>query len=242
MDKMLYGEIKQNLLVVQVNIENAIKHSGREPGAVKLITVTKKKSVAHVLAGYACGLRDFGENYAELGQEKIEVLGDYADICWHLIGHIQSRKARLVAESYDFVHSIDSIKIAEKLNGYCREMDRKLPVLFEVNISGEMSKYGFPAQKENEWPRLAEVFAGFAKLAHLQACGLMTMPPFSDNPVESRPYFRQMRKLREYMQRQLPNMQWDELSMGTSLDYAVAVEEGATMLRIGEAILGKRTN
>ena len=241
MDKMLYEEVKRNLLLVQENIENAIKRSGRDSEVVRLITVTKKKSVAHVLAAVACGLRDFGENYAELGQEKIEALGDYADICWHMIGHIQSRKARLVAESYDYVHSIDSIKIAGKLNGYCQEIGRKLPVLIEVNISGEMSKYGFPAQKENEWPRLAEVFSGLAEFDHLKAYGLMTMPPFSDNPVESRPYFRQMGKLREYMQSQLPNMQWDELSMGTSLDYAVAVEEGATMLRIGEAILGKRS-
>lgn len=240
LDEVLIAQIRQNLDEVQKNICIALKHSHRSEGIVKIVTVSKRKSIEHVKAAYACGMRVFGENYPEMGQEKIDALWDYGDIEWHMIGHIQSRKVKLVAENFQMVHSIDSIRIAEKLNNSCIEANTQIPILVEVNISGEESKFGFAAWNKDDWQKLADSLAELEGYDHLIPSGLMTMPPFCVDPDKSRSYFTKTVLLRDFLQTRLCGMEWKELSMGTSIDYMVAVEEGATMVRIGEAILGKR--
>ena len=232
--------IKSNLNVVKTRVADAASRSGRTIESVKIVTVTKKKSLEFLLAAYECGVRDFGENYAEEGLEKIIALKDLQDIRWHMIGHIQSRKAKIVAKHFDFVHSVDSIKIADLLNRASEEVGKELPILFEVNISGEESKSGFPAWERDQWPDIVmtiNIIKGFQQLIPQ---GLMTMPPLFSDPEMTRIYYQRLTALRGYLMSKLPDMNWQELSMGTSSDYQVAIEEGATIVRIGEAIVGPR--
>jgi pyridoxal phosphate enzyme (YggS family) len=157
-----------------------------------------------------------------------------------MIGHVQGRKADLVAEHFSLLHSLDSIKLAGRLDRTCEVLERTLPVLLEVNISGEESKFGFAAMDENNWPDLEPVFKQIMTFPHLRLQGLMTMPPFFDDPEQTRPYFQRMRRLLFFMRERLPQVEWKELSMGTSADFVTAIEEGATYVRVGQAILGPR--
>lgn len=240
MNAELYSQVKARLTRVRENIANAAQKAGRSEDAITLVTVTKKKPIEYLIAAYENGLRDLGENYAEEGLEKIEALTDLPDIRWHMIGHVQTRKAKIVAGNYDMVHSIDSMGIAEHLDKYCSASNLQLPVLIEVNLGGEVSKYGFQAENVDNWPMLVEELCGFERFVNLRVCGLMTLPPFTTIPEDSRKYFVKIRALQEYLEEKLPSFAWNELSMGTSMDYGIAVEEGATMLRVGEAILGPR--
>lgn len=233
--------IKNNLYAVKTRVADAASRSGRTIESVKIVTVTKKKSLEFLLAAYECGVRDFGENYAEEGLEKIIALKELRDIRWHMIGHIQSRKTKIVAKHFDFVHSIDSIKIADLLNRTSEEVGRKLPILFEVNISGEDNKSGFPAWGKDQWPDLVMTINSIKSFQQLIPQGLMTMPPLFSNPEMTRIYYQGLTALRDYLMSKLPYLDWQELSMGTSSDYQVAIEEGATMVRIGEAIVGPRS-
>jgi pyridoxal phosphate enzyme (YggS family) len=157
-----------------------------------------------------------------------------------MIGHVQSRKANLVVSYFQMMHSLDSIKLGTRLNAFCASAECKLPVLLEVNVSGESTKYGFSAWDESQWEVLVKDFEEISQLSHLTIRGLMTVPPYFVNPERARPYFEKTRRLREYLRTFLPDTDWSELSMGTSIDFINAVEEGATYVRIGEAILGKR--
>lgn len=236
----LYRHVNIRLAKVRENIAKAAQKAGRSEDAITLVTVTKKKPIEYLIAAYENGLRDFGENYAEEGLEKIEALKDLPDIRWHMIGHVQTKKAKIVAGNYDMVHSIDSVRIAEHLDNHCSASNPQLPVLIEVNLGGEASKYGFQAANIDYWPMLVEELNGFEQFANLRVCGLMTLPPFTTIAEDSRKYFVKIRALQEYLAAKLPAYGWNELSMGTSMDYGIAVEEGATMLRVGEAILGPR--
>jgi pyridoxal phosphate enzyme (YggS family) len=159
-----------------------------------------------------------------------------------MIGHVQSRKARAVCEQFACLHSLDSLKLAARLDRFAGELKRCLPVLLECNVSGEETKFGLPAYREESWENLLPEIDAILALPNLQIRGLMTMAPFLADPEETRPYFRRLRRLLEYFDRQYPRPEWRELSMGMSADFEAAIQEGATLVRIGTAILGERTS
>ena len=234
------SKIKACFEGVQAKIDAAALRAGREPKSVQLIAVTKLMPLKVVQSAYAAGMRCFGENYPEQAVEKIQAMQDQSDIEWHMIGHIQSRKAELVCRYFNKVHSLDRLKIARYLNRFCGEMNKQMPVLIELNLSGEESKAGFPAWHEDQWTELTLVLGEIVKLPNLTIRGLMTMPPLFENPELSRPIYEKLNEVQQFLKRQFPDTCWEELSIGTSFDYAVAVEEGATMVRIGTELFGPR--
>lgn len=235
------GSIRERYLAALDAIASAAKKSGRSPEAVKLVVVTKAQPVEVARAVIEAGARILGENYAEEGVTKIQSLQNLSAVEWHMIGHVQSRKAPLVAGHFNYMHSLDSLKLAKKLDRFCGEAGRVLPVLLEFNVGGEESKGGWEASDETRWSgllaELAEVFA----LPNLRVHGLMSMPPLGENAEFSRPYFQKVRRLRDFLAGQFPQADLSEVSMGTSSDFEVAVEEGATFVRIGTAIVGPRS-
>jgi pyridoxal phosphate enzyme (YggS family) len=207
---------------------------------VRLVVVTKGQPLDKIQEVIEAGAMRLGENYAEEGVEKIQALGARKGLEWHMIGHVQSRKARLICEHFAWVHSLDSLKLAERLDRLAGELERKLPVLIECNVSGEESKFGYPAWQEERWDELGEAISPIMQCNQLQVRGLMAMAPYSSDPEAARPYFKRARRLRDALARRFPALDWSELSMGMSGDYETAIEEGATIVRIGEAILGPR--
>lgn len=236
----IVNSIRERYLEALGRIASAAKRSGRSPEAVKLVVVTKAQPVETVRAAIEAGAVILGENYAEEAVTKIQSLRNYSAVEWHMIGHVQSRKAQSVAENFHFMHSLDSLKLARRLDRFCGQAGRVLPVLLEFNVGGEESKGGWEAADESRWAELtgevAEVFA----LPNLRARGLMVMPPLGETPEFSRPFFQKARRLRGFLAGQFPGADFSELSMGTSSDYEVAVEEGATFARVGTAIIGAR--
>ncbi len=235
-------------------IGNVARSAGRKPDDIRLVVVTKLQPVDIVRQAIAAGARYLGENYADEAIGKKNALQEYVQVSdvgsgivpktgniqWHIIGHVQSRKARLVAENFDYLHSLDSLKLAQRLDQACVNVGRVLPVLLEFNLSGELTKSGWSALDESHWPDLLPDITAIIALPHLRVEGLMTMPPYFENPEQARPYFKTLRKLQEYLRGQIPGPGWQELSMGMSGDYEVAIQEGATWVRIGQAILGPR--
>jgi pyridoxal phosphate enzyme (YggS family) len=222
-------------------IDGAAKRSGRTPDSVKLVVVTKTQTLEVVQAAIEAGARILGENYPEEGAMKIQSLCNFSAVEWHMIGHIQSRKAQIVAQNFNYVHSLDSLKLAARLDRFCQEAGRTLPVLLEFNVGGEESKSGWVASDEARWPALVDELGGLFSMQHLQVRGLMTMPPLGTSAELSRPYFQKLKRLQEFFHTQFPQADFKELSMGTSTDFEVAVEEGATLVRVGTAIVGPRT-
>lgn len=233
--------IRENYEKVLERIAQAAQTAGRSADAARLIVVTKTHPPENVQAAIEAGARDLGENYAEEAIAKIAAIGPVSGLRWHMIGHIQSRKAKLIPGHFNLAHTVDSQKLASQLDRFAAENGVRLPVLIEVNVSGEESKFGYPAWDEAGWNALLPQVEQIAALPNLEICGLMTMPPFADHPEASRPFFQRMRALQAFLAKILPQVSWRELSMGTSLDFAVAVEEGATLVRVGTAILGPRT-
>jgi pyridoxal phosphate enzyme (YggS family) len=227
------SEIYENLARVRERIETAARRSGREPGRVRLVVVSKTVGPERVRQAIEAGARILGENYVQEAQKKIEALGH--DVAWHFIGHLQTNKAKLAARLFDLIHSVDSVNLAQELNRQAKLQGKVLPVLLQVNIGGETTKFG---AQEKEVLMLAE------KLSEMEAVevkGLMAMPPFFEDPEASRPYFVELRKLGERLgQQKMPRISTEELSMGMSNDFEVAIEEGATLLRVGTAIFGPR--
>jgi PLP dependent protein len=233
--------IRDNLTRVENDINNAAKKSGRPADKVKLIVVSKGQPVDKMKFAVAAGVRIFGENYPEETAEKISAGVDvFNAVEWHMIGHLQSRKVPVIVQHFSYIHSLDSFSLAEKLNKKLAEAQKEIKALLEVNVSGEESKYGFAAWDETAWPLLVEETKKIMSLPAIKLCGLMTMPPFFDDPEKARPYFQKAKMLHDYLQEQLGQKDFLELSMGTSGDYQVAVEEGATFVRIGQAIMGQR--
>ena len=247
MDDSPTAKIRNRFERVVISIDEAIarrqpevnKELGSNPVKVHLVVVTKSQPVEIVRAAIDAGATILGENYAEEAVEKIAALPD-CQVEWHMIGHVQSRKAGLVAKNFSMLHSMDNIKLAGKLNRACEESDRTLAVLVEINVSGEENKFGIPAWDEDNWHYLLPIFEQFMAFPRLTLHGLMTMPPFFEDPELVRPYFQRLRRLREYLQGHFPKVDLSDLSMGTSSDYLIAVEEGATYVRVGQAILGPR--
>ena len=228
-------ELGMRVRAVRSRIEAAAIRSGRTPDAVKLICVSKTHPAEVVRAAIEVGVTDLGENRVQEAEPKIRELGREA-ATWHLIGHLQSNKARRAAQLFDVIHSIDSAALVEKLERACAELDREqLPVLIQVDLGHETTKSG---ADESELPGVVGAVTGSE---HLKLNGFMTLPPFFEDVVSTRPFFAKLRELRdEYQQRGVFGSQEGELSMGMTHDFEVAIEEGATMVRIGTAIFGAR--
>jgi hypothetical protein len=228
MDKELQKRIEQ----VQQRIEAACRRCGRNPAEVKLIAVSKTVPVERIRDAAACGLRCFGENYVQEALPKIRSLDPSLE--WHFVGHLQRNKVKQVLGSFRLIHSVDRLSLIQEIDRRALR-DQPVEVLLQVNLSGETSKSGASPQ---EIPRLMEAILSSP---HLRLRGLMTMPPFFDNPEMARPYFRSLRQLRDRLLPLIsPPHSLQELSMGMTGDFHVAIEEGATMIRIGTAIFGPR--
>jgi pyridoxal phosphate enzyme (YggS family) len=231
----MIGSITANLQRVRGRIAAAAERVGRDPAEITLVAVTKTHSPEVILAAYEVGLRHFGENRVEEAAGKVGDLPE--DITWHMVGHLQSRKAALAVDLFDIVHSVDSVKLARRLDRFCSERGQTMPVLLEVNVSGEASKYGFPiADRDTLGAAIAEMLS----LSHVRVEGLMTMAPIVTDPEDTRPVFRSLRELRDALATRFPQIEWRHLSMGMTDDFEVAIEEGATLVRIGRAIFGPR--
>lgn len=213
------------------------KRSGRGPSEVALMAVTKTQAPARIREAYEAGLRLFGENRVQEFSAKASELSDLYGAEWHMIGHLQTNKSAKAAELFHAVDSVDSMKVAEKLNAAARALNKKLQVLIEVNVGGEAAKTGV-ALDSTEMENLLQAVPQFEAL---EFRGLMTVPPFTEDPEDSRPYFRRLRALRDQIAaRNLPALFMDILSMGMSHDFEIAIEEGSTCVRIGTAIFGER--
>ncbi len=229
--------IADNANAISERNARAATRVGRSPDEITLMAVTKTVEPERIKEAYAAGLRVFGENRVQEFEGKSAALSELKDAEWHLIGHLQSNKAKKAAELFHAVDSVDSLRLAEKLNQAAVEANKKLEVLIEMKVGEEESKAGIPLDS----PELESVLLAAPKLESLQIRGLMTVPPFTEDPEGARPYFRLLRDLRDQIAaRKLPGIQMDVLSMGMSHDFEVAIEEGSTCVRVGSAIFGTR--
>jgi PLP dependent protein len=229
--------VRENIAALQEQIAAAAKRSGRTPSEVALMAVTKTHPPERIREAYAAGLRLFGENRVQEFDAKAAALADLQAAEWHMIGHLQTNKAGKAVDLFVAVDSVDSVKLAEKLDAAARKLNRRLPVLIEVNIGGEAAKSGVAPQSP-EWDAM---LLAAPRLEALEFRGLMTVPPFTDDPEGARPYFRRLRELRDATAaRKLPSVHMGVLSMGMSHDFEVAIKEGSTSVRVGTAIFGER--
>ena len=233
--------LAENLDRVRERIAAAAGRAGRDPAQVRLVAVTKTHPPDVIRAVRTLGVVDIGENRVEESLPKIEALAG-AGITWHMIGHVQGRKAREVARCFDMVHSVDSVKLAQRLNRFAQDAGRRLPVLLQFNVSGEGSKEGWLAADPARWPELLAEVAPVTACDGLEIRGLMTIAPMVPDPEDARPAFRKLRELRDFWAQRFPTVRWTELSMGMTDDFEVAVEEGATLVRVGRALFGSRPN
>lgn len=225
--------ITENLEKVKERIQKACARSGRNPEDVTLVAVSKTKPEEDIMELYRAGQRDFGENYIQELREKHDHLPK--DIRWHMIGHLQRNKVKYIAEYVTLIHSVDSIELARTIEKEAVKHNRVIPVLIEVNVAGEESKFGVSLE---EAPKLVEEISA---LPHVEVRGFMTSAPFVEDPEEDRPVFRSLHELSVDMNsKNHNNGNVDVLSMGMTNDFEVAVEEGSTMVRVGTAIFGKR--
>ncbi len=240
--------LAERLNAVRANIAAACARARRPADSVTLVAVSKTHPAEAVLDAVACGQLQFGENRVEEAADKIKAVrsASHAPLVWHMIGHVQSRKAQDVIAAFDCIHSLDSVKLAERYSRFAAESGKAVTVLFEVNVSGEHSKSGFEAstwineksQRESLWNDIRRII----KLSGLHVEGLMTMAPIVENIEQARPVFAALRGLRDALAADFPESSWQSLSMGMTDDYPVAIEEGATIVRIGRAIFGPRTS
>jgi pyridoxal phosphate enzyme (YggS family) len=229
--------LSDNLARVQDRVADAAARAGRDLSDITLVAVSKTHPVEDLLAAYELGVRHFGENRVEEAAVKLPAFKRAIfdpTVVFHMIGHIQSRKAEDVAVLFDRVHSVDSVKLAQRL---VRFTTKPLPILLEVNVSGEESKYGFDGARRAE---LFDAVETISQLPQLHLDGLMTMAPLVANPEEARPVFRALRELRDEIAANYPALTLPHLSMGMTDDFEVAIEEGATLVRVGRAIFGER--
>ncbi|MGD0807524.1 MAG: YggS family pyridoxal phosphate-dependent enzyme [Anaerolineales bacterium] len=223
---------------VRARIRAAAEHVHRNPSEIRLIAVSKGQPVTAVQKAFFEGLCEFGENYLEEALPKIHLLSPA--VTWHMIGHVQGRKAKSVTENFPCVHSVDSMALARRLSRFAEENGRTIRILLECNLSGEATKYGWSASDPSAWESLWPLWREIFPLPGLSLAGLMTMAPYSDDPETSRPIFRSLKRLQAAAREHVPGSDWTELSMGMSDDFEQAVEEGATMVRIGRALFGTR--
>lgn len=231
--------IEQNLVDVRSRILHAAERSGREAHEIGLVAITKGQSVEKIRAGYEFGLRKFGENRIHEALSKQLALEDLSEIQWHMVGHIQSRKARSAVQHFSLVHSLDRWKLAQRLDRFAGEERLRLPMLLECNVSGEESKYGWNLQDEPSWPLFLPEIERILSLENIEIQGLMTMAPWVLDEDVLRSCFRKLRELKAFLSHNFHGS-WKELSMGMTDDFEIAIEEGATLVRIGRAIFGER--
>ncbi|HKD79790.1 MAG TPA: YggS family pyridoxal phosphate-dependent enzyme [Candidatus Angelobacter sp.] len=230
--------IADNIAAVRERVARAAERVGRKPEAITLMAVSKTVEPERIQEAYAAGLRIFGENRVQDFGDKAPALAALKDAEWHLIGHLQSNKTKKAAELFSAVDSVDSLRLAERLDQAAAQSGKRLSVLIEMKVGEEESKAGIPLDS----PELDNLLLAAPKLQHLQIRGLMTVPPFTDDPEGARQYFRVLRDLRDQIAaRNLSNVQMDVLSMGMSHDFEVAIEEGSTCVRVGTAIFGTRS-
>lgn len=234
-------DIAANLERVRERMADAARRADRNPEEITLVAVTKAIEPAMVKQAIALGLRDFGENRVQEAEWKIPLL---PEATWHMIGHLQRNKVKKALLIFDMIHSVDSLRLAQEIDRRASRIGARVPVLLEVNLSGEATKYGFRIAPRVTRGEEKEAFFSYVeeilRLYHLEVRGLMTMAPLVAHPEEARPYFQRLRGLREELRERFPQASWEELSMGMTDDFEVAIEEGATMVRIGRAIFGER--
>ncbi len=211
----------------------AAQRAGRSPEKIRLLAVSKTVGLERIRQAIEAGVESLGENYVQEAQKKIEELGHR--VSWHFIGHLQTNKAKAAVHLFDWVHSVDSLRLAGELSRVAQQKEKVLPILLQVNLGRERTKFG---ALETQVFQILESISSFKGIS---VRGLMTMPPYFEDPEESRPHFRALRELAEAVaQRKIPGIWMEELSMGMSHDFEVAVEEGATLVRVGTAIFGAR--
>jgi len=227
-------ELEDNIVRVRERIASACRRAGRRPESIKLVAVSKTVPSSLIRRAYDAGVHDFGENRVQEAENKRTALSDLAAV-WHLVGHLQSNKAKSARELFDWVHSVDSARVAQKLDQAPLRREDRLPVLIQVRLGDEPTKSG---TQESEILRLAEQVS---MLSTLKLRGLMVLPPYFENAEQVRPFFRRLRELASTVESAgLPNVAMQELSMGMSHDFEVAIAEGATIVRVGTAIFGER--
>jgi pyridoxal phosphate enzyme (YggS family) len=230
--------IATNIAALHDRIAHAAERAGRNSADVALMAVTKTFPAEAIIEAYAAGQRLFGENRVQEFADKFNALSNLHDAEFHMIGHLQSNKAGKAAEIFHAVDSLDSVKLAERLNAAAEKLGKTLDVLIEINVGGEAAKSGIAPDS----PELENILAAAPEWKHLRIRGLMTVPPFAEDPEGARPYFQQLRELCDRLTaRNLPSLQLDTLSMGMSHDFEVAIAEGSTCVRLGTAIFGGRT-
>lgn len=226
--------IAENLGTVRERIGAAARRCGRDPASVSLVAVTKTFGPERIEEALSAGITDFGENYVQELRAKRESVGE-KPIRWHFIGHLQTNKVKYIADYVHLIHSVDSLKLAEEIHRRGERIGRSIDVLIEVHTTDEATKYGTPPDQ------VVSLARSISELDRINVCGLMTMGPFSDNPEDSRPAFRIVRELqRELQNLALPRVSARELSIGMTHDFEIAIEEGATIVRLGTALFGKR--
>jgi len=230
--------ISENLAAVRERINRAARRAGRSSEEIALMAVSKTQPAEHIREAYSAGQRLFGENRVQEFSGKIDALRDLKDAEWHMIGHLQTNKAAKTAGLFLAVDSVDSLKLAEKLDAAARVLGKKLDVLIEINVGGETAKSGMAPNSA----ALDQLLTAAPRLGALVFRGLMSVPPLTDDPEGARPYFRKLRELRDVIAaRKPPSVAMHQLSMGMSHDFEVAIEEGSTCVRVGTAIFGERT-
>jgi len=229
--------VSENIAAVRERIASAARRAKRPPEEIALMAVSKTYPPERIREAYAAGLRLFGENRVQEFAGKANALTDLVGVEWHMIGHLQTNKAGKAAELFDAIDSLDTLKLAEKLDAAVRVLNKKLNVLIEINVGGEAAKSGVaPDSRE-----LEEILLAAPRFEALTICGLMTVPPFTENPQGARAFFRKLRTLRDSIAaRKLPAVGMNSLSMGMSHDFEAAIEEGSTCVRVGTAIFGER--
>jgi len=222
----------RNLNIIREKIENACKKVGRNPEEIKLLGASKKQPPEKIAILYELGVKLFGENYVQEGEKKIKELKNL-DIEWHFIGRLQTNKVKKALSLFSVIQTLDRIELAKEIQKRAEKLDKVVPVLIEVNVGKEKTKAGvLPEEIEKFWENIQE-------FNRIKVIGLMCLPPWKENPEEVRPYFKKMRELFEKL-KPFAGKEFTELSMGTSGDFHIAIEEGATIIRIGESLFGKR--
>ena len=235
---LLFVPIAENIAQVRERIAAAARRASRDPDAIMLMAVSKTVPAERIREAYGAGIRVFGENRVQEFGEKAKALQGLPGAAWHMIGHLQTNKAARAAELFSAVDSLDSLKLAEKLNAAARILNKKIPLLIEINIAAEITKSGVAGDSSE----LDRILLAAPQLVNLEFCGLMAVPPFAEDPEQARPFFRRLRALRDQIaSRKLPRIRMDVLSIGMSHDFEIAIEEGSTCVRVGTAIFGKRS-
>lgn len=226
-------DLEKRLENVKDRINKAALKCNRTPEDIHLVAVSKTVPANRVKEALEAGVTDLGENYVQEARNKFNVLGTYP-VSWHFIGHLQSNKAKYAVRLFDLIHSVDTLKLARELNKQAKKINKIQNILIQINISKEPSKSG------SDIENAANLIKEIALFENLSIKGLMTMPPFFNNPEKTRPYFTALRILRDQIHKNFPEVAMNELSMGMTNDFEVAIEEGATLVRIGTAIFGER--